>query len=69
MAGLYGLTEDRQLSNSNAKPPFIPVHRRGFSRYFNKNTHDLSSINLNSTKDDSMCDYEFNWRVTKNEMN
>jgi hypothetical protein len=35
-AGLYGLTEDRQLSESNSKPPFIPVHRTGFSGCFNK---------------------------------
>jgi hypothetical protein len=35
-AGLYGLTENRQLSESNSKPPFIPVHRTGFSGYFNK---------------------------------
>jgi hypothetical protein len=35
-AGLYGLTETRQLSNSNTKPAFIPVHRTGFSASFNK---------------------------------
>jgi hypothetical protein len=35
-AGLYGLTENRQLSESNSKPPFIPVHRTGLSGYFNK---------------------------------
>jgi len=35
-AGLYGLTENRQLSKSNAKPAFIPVHRTGFSAGFNK---------------------------------
>jgi hypothetical protein len=35
-AGLYGLTETRQLSNSNSKPPLIPVHRTGFSGYSNK---------------------------------
>ena len=35
-AGLYGLTENRQLSNSNPKPAFIPVHRTGFSACFNK---------------------------------
>ena len=28
-AGLCGLTETRQLSNSNSKSPFIPVHRTG----------------------------------------
>jgi len=33
-AGLYGLTENRQLSNSNPKPPFIPVHRTGHSGCF-----------------------------------
>jgi hypothetical protein len=37
-AGLYGLTEDRQLSESNSKPPFIPVHRTGFSGCFNNKT-------------------------------
>ena len=37
-AGLYGLTENRQLSNSNPKPAFIPVHRTGFSACFNKRT-------------------------------
>ena len=35
-AGHYGLTENRQLSNSNPKPAFIPVHRTGFSACFNK---------------------------------
>jgi hypothetical protein len=35
-AGLYGLTETRQLSNSDATPAFIPVHRTGFSAYLNK---------------------------------
>ena len=35
-AGLYGLTENRQLSESNSKPPFIPVHRTGFSGCLNK---------------------------------
>ena len=35
-AGLYGLTENRQLSNSNPKPALIPVHRTGFSACFNK---------------------------------
>ena len=35
-AGLYGLTEDRQLSNANTKPVFIPVHRTGFSACLNK---------------------------------
>jgi len=35
-AGLYGLTEDRQLSNANTKPAFIPVHRTGFSACLNK---------------------------------
>jgi len=35
-AGLYGLTENQQLSNSNPKPAFIPVHRTGFSACFNK---------------------------------
>jgi len=35
-AGLYGLTEDRQLSESNSKPPFIPVHRTGHSGNFSK---------------------------------
>ena len=35
-AGLYGLTENRQLSNSNPKPPFIPVHRTGHSGCFSK---------------------------------
>jgi len=35
-AGLYGLTENQQLSNSSPKPAFIPVHRTGFSAYFNK---------------------------------
>src|SRR3989304_628811 len=35
-AGLYGLTENRQLSNSNTKPPFIPVHRTGHSGCFSK---------------------------------
>ena len=35
-AGLYGLTENRQLSESNSKPPFIPVHRTGFSGGLNK---------------------------------
>ena len=35
-AGLYGLTESRQLSNSNPKTAFIPVHRTGFSACFNK---------------------------------
>jgi len=33
-AGLYGLTENRQLSESNSKPPFIPVHRTGHSGNF-----------------------------------
>jgi len=44
-AGLYGLTENRQLSNSNPKPAFIPVHRTGFSACFNKIIHELD-INL-----------------------
>lgn len=35
-AGLYGLTEDRELSESNSKPPFIPVHRIGHSGIFSK---------------------------------
>ena len=35
-AGLHGLTEKRQLSNSNPKSAFIPVHRTGFSACFNK---------------------------------
>jgi hypothetical protein len=35
-AGLYGLTENRQLSNANTKPAFIPVHRTGFSACLNK---------------------------------
>ena len=35
-AGLYGLTENRQLSESNSKPPSIPVHRTGFSGCLNK---------------------------------
>jgi len=35
-AGLYGLTEDRQLSESNSKPPFIPVHRTGHSGNLSK---------------------------------
>jgi len=35
-AGLYGLTETRQLSDSNSKPAFIPVHRTGFSAGINK---------------------------------
>ena len=35
-AGLHGLRENRQLSNSNSKPAFIPVHRTGFSASFNK---------------------------------
>jgi hypothetical protein len=35
-AGLYGLTENRQLSESNSKPPFIPVHGTGFSGCLNK---------------------------------
>ena len=37
-AGLYGLTENQQLSNTSPKPAFIPVHRTGFSAYFNKVT-------------------------------
>jgi len=40
-AGLYGLTENRQLSNSNPKPPFIPVHRTGHSACFSKKGTDL----------------------------
>ncbi len=35
-AGLYGLTENRQLSESNSKSPFIPVHRTEFSGFLNK---------------------------------
>jgi len=34
--GLYDLTKNRQLSESNSKPPFIPVHRTGFSGCLNK---------------------------------
>jgi hypothetical protein len=40
-AGLYGLTENRKLSESNSKPPFIPVHRTGHSGNFSKMLFNL----------------------------
>ena len=50
-AGLYGLTEDRQLSESNSKPPFIPVHRTGHSGNFSKMKGLDFGLRVNSVKD------------------
>ncbi|MDP2910012.1 MAG: hypothetical protein Q8N69_02995 [bacterium] len=47
-AGLYGLTENRKLSNANSKLSFIPVHRTGFSASFNK--FNYMNINIRQKK-------------------
>jgi len=40
--GLYDLTENRQLSEPNSKPAFIPVHRTGFAGCLSKGLLILS---------------------------